>query len=111
MTRLQKTTVAPTQESNPDPCPDAMHSLELRLAEYLTEPQVDLVRRAYRVGAAAHDGQIRKSGEAYITHPVAVATILAELRLDAETLSAAIRPNFGRTCGRRWSSSARLVTS
>ncbi len=90
MTRLQKTTVAPTRESNPDPCPDAMHALEQRLAEYLGESQVAMVRRAYAVGAAAHDGQIRKSGEAYITHPVAVATILAELRLDAETLSAAI---------------------
>ena len=90
MTRLLKTTVATTHETNPDPCPDAMQALEAKLVDYLAEPQVDMVRRAYRVGAVAHDGQIRKSGEAYITHPVAVAMILAELRLDAETLSAAI---------------------
>jgi guanosine-3',5'-bis(diphosphate) 3'-pyrophosphohydrolase len=74
----------------PDPCPDAVLALEKRLADYLPPDQVRQVRRAYEVGARAHEGQTRKSGEAYITHPVAVAGILAELRLDAETLCAAI---------------------
>jgi guanosine-3',5'-bis(diphosphate) 3'-pyrophosphohydrolase len=74
----------------PDPCPDAVDALEKRLKDYLPAEQVLLVRRAYEVGARAHEGQTRKSGEAYITHPVAVAGILAELRLDAETLCAAI---------------------
>ena len=90
MTRLLKTTIATTHQANPDPCPGVIQALELRLADYLTEAQIALVHRAYLVGAAAHDGQIRKTGEAYITHPVAVAMILAELRLDAETLAAAI---------------------
>ena len=45
---------------------------------------------AYELGAQAHTGQARKSGEPYITHPVAVATILAELGLDDITLAAAI---------------------
>jgi GTP pyrophosphokinase len=49
-----------------------------------------LVERAYDVAAAAHAGVARKSGEPYITHPVAVATILAEMQLDAETLAAAL---------------------
>ncbi len=40
--------------------------------------------------AAAHEGQQRHSGEPYISHPVAVATILAELKLDAQTLMAAL---------------------
>ncbi|WP_290885516.1 bifunctional (p)ppGpp synthetase/guanosine-3',5'-bis(diphosphate) 3'-pyrophosphohydrolase [Arenimonas sp.] len=74
----------------PDPCPDAVLALEKRLADYLPPDQVRQVRRAYEIGARAHEGQTRKSGEAYITHPVAVAGILAELRLDAETLCAAI---------------------
>ncbi len=74
----------------PDPCPEAVSALERRLADYLPPDQVKLVRRAYEMGARAHEGQTRKSGEAYITHPVAVAGILAELRLDAETLCAAI---------------------
>jgi GTP pyrophosphokinase len=49
-----------------------------------------LVTRAYGVAAEAHGGVTRKSGEPYITHPVAVATILAEMQLDAETLAAAL---------------------
>ncbi|TNJ33793.1 RelA/SpoT family protein [Arenimonas terrae] len=74
----------------PDPCPEAVSALERRLADYLPPDQVKQVRRAYEMGARAHEGQTRRSGEAYITHPVAVAGILAELRLDAETLCAAI---------------------
>jgi guanosine-3',5'-bis(diphosphate) 3'-pyrophosphohydrolase len=74
----------------PDPCPEAVEELLVRLRDYLPPPQVAKVRQAYEVGARAHEGQTRKSGEAYITHPIAVAAILAELRMDAETLCAAI---------------------
>jgi GTP pyrophosphokinase len=49
-----------------------------------------LVTRAYQVAAEAHDGQVRRSGDPYIVHPVAVATILAELGLDGITLAAAL---------------------
>ncbi|NUS71916.1 MAG: bifunctional (p)ppGpp synthetase/guanosine-3',5'-bis(diphosphate) 3'-pyrophosphohydrolase [Corynebacteriales bacterium] len=49
-----------------------------------------LIRHAYRVADQAHSGQMRKSGEPYITHPLAVATILAQLGLDATTLTAAL---------------------
>jgi hypothetical protein len=78
------------QHPSPDPCPEEVRALELRLSDYLAPELVAKVRRAYEIGAAAHAGQLRKSGEAYITHPVAVAGILADLRLDAETLCAAI---------------------
>ncbi|MDY0022615.1 HD domain-containing protein, partial [Arenimonas caeni] len=88
MSSFSKPTLA--QTPCPDPCPDAVRALELKLSEYLPPDQVASVRRAYEVGARAHEGQLRKSGEAYITHPVAVAGLLAELRLDAETLCAAI---------------------
>lgn len=64
-------------------------ALQDRLS-YLSADQLERVVRAYRVGAHAHAGQARKSGEPYITHPVAVAGILAELGLDAETIIAAI---------------------
>ena len=57
---------------------------------HLSEPQIERVLRAFHVGAQAHEGQTRKSGEPYITHPVAVAGILAELGMDAETIIAAI---------------------
>ncbi|HVQ32471.1 MAG TPA: HD domain-containing protein, partial [Lysobacter sp.] len=61
-----------------------------KAAGYLPPDQLVLLRKAWSVGAAAHVGQTRKSGEPYITHPVAVATVLAEERLDVETLIAAI---------------------
>ncbi len=48
------------------------------------------LERAFAAAYAAHDGQLRKSGEAYITHPVAVAEILADLGLDAATIIAAL---------------------
>ena len=59
-------------------------------AAYLPADQLRLLRRAWAVGAAAHEGQTRKSGEPYITHPVAVAGVLAEQKVDVETLVAAV---------------------
>jgi len=69
--------------------PANVQALEKRLA-YLPAEQIALVRRAYLIGADAHAGQTRKSGEPYITHPVAVAGILADLGMDVETIVAAI---------------------
>jgi guanosine-3',5'-bis(diphosphate) 3'-pyrophosphohydrolase len=75
---------------DPDPCPDDVAQLALRLKPYLAPEQIDRVRRAYLIGAAAHHGQTRKSGEPYITHPIAVATLLADMGMDVETICAAI---------------------
>jgi guanosine-3',5'-bis(diphosphate) 3'-pyrophosphohydrolase len=72
-----------------DAVPDYVRELELA-ADYLPEEQRRQLRRAWAVGAAAHAGQSRRSGEPYITHPVAVAAALAEQRVDVETLIAAI---------------------
>ncbi|MBM6546332.1 bifunctional (p)ppGpp synthetase/guanosine-3',5'-bis(diphosphate) 3'-pyrophosphohydrolase [Janibacter sp. YIM B02568] len=57
-----------------------------------THPKADLsvIEQAYRVAERAHEGQRRKSGDPYITHPVAVATILAELGMTPVTLAAAL---------------------
>ncbi|WP_202867366.1 RelA/SpoT family protein [Kribbella pittospori] len=57
-----------------------------------THPKADLgmIERAYRTAEKYHTGQMRKSGDAYITHPLAVATILAELGMTAPTLCAAL---------------------
>ncbi len=60
------------------------------VGSYLPTDQVDRVRAAAEFGASAHEGQKRLSGEPYIAHPVATAAILADLRLDADTLIAAI---------------------
>jgi RelA/SpoT family (p)ppGpp synthetase len=61
-----------------------------KLETYLPPAQIERVREAYGFGAERHQGQKRVSGEPYITHPVAVADILADLRLDGDTLVAAI---------------------
>ncbi|WP_024891353.1 RelA/SpoT family protein [Luteimonas huabeiensis] len=72
-----------------DAVPEYMRALE-RATSYLSEDQRQVLRRAWAVGAQAHAGQTRKSGEPYITHPVAVAGVLAEQKVDLETLVAAI---------------------
>ena len=60
------------------------------LKSYLPSEHIEQITRAYAFGADAHDGQTRKSGEPYITHPVAVAQELAEMHLDAQAITAAI---------------------
>ena len=60
------------------------------LETYLEPQQVEEVYRAYQLGARAHEGQSRVSGEPYISHPVEVALILSEMRMDANCIIAAI---------------------
>jgi len=61
-----------------------------KIEAYLPPDQVERVREAYEYAETAHAGQKRHSGEAYITHPIAVADILADLHMDGATLTAAI---------------------
>ena len=58
--------------------------------DYLPNSHRDVIVAAYEFGANAHDGQKRLSGEPYISHPVAVASILADLHLDSQSIAAAI---------------------
>ncbi len=60
------------------------------LGNYLPPPDVALVERAFQFSDSAHRGQFRKSGEPYITHPLAVASILSQWRIDAQGLAAAL---------------------
>ncbi|GLX78376.1 guanosine-3',5'-bis(diphosphate) 3'-pyrophosphohydrolase [Thalassotalea insulae] len=64
--------------------------LKAHVSSYLSKVQIDLLRQAYIVARDAHEGQMRSSGEPYITHPVAVALNLAKMHLDHETLMAAL---------------------
>ena len=64
--------------------------LSARLQEYLSPEAVAEVERAFRYAEAAHEGQMRKTGHPYITHPTAVAHILAGMRMDPQTLMAAL---------------------
>ena len=60
------------------------------LEGYLSKEEVGLVKKAHRIADRAHSGQFRKSGEPYISHPLSVALILAELKLDYLCIVAAI---------------------
>ncbi|MHB1284298.1 MAG: RelA/SpoT family protein, partial [Metallibacterium scheffleri] len=82
--------VAPANDTLSSELPEYVLALARRLTDYLAPGQIERVMAAFRRGAEAHRGQTRASGEPYITHPVAVAAILADLRLDAETMIAAI---------------------
>lgn len=65
-------------------------SLNRIIQGYLPAEQIELVKHAYVVARDAHEGVTRSSGEPYITHPVAVASILAEMKLDHEAVMAAL---------------------
>ncbi len=68
----------------------SIDSLAERLSTYLGQDQVNLVRRAFYYAEQAHDGQRRRSGEPYVTHPLAVASILADMHMDHQSLMAAM---------------------
>ena len=85
--------------------------IQRQVESYLKEPDLDLLRRAYVFSAKEHKGQTRSSGEPYLVHPLSVASILADLRLDMtcvvagllhdvleDTLTTreALEENFGR---------------
>jgi GTP pyrophosphokinase len=67
-----------------------LDELLAEVAGYDIEVDRDLIARAFRWAANAHEGQQRRSGEPFILHPVGVAKICAELRLDEQTLAAAL---------------------
>ncbi|MDM7859201.1 bifunctional GTP diphosphokinase/guanosine-3',5'-bis pyrophosphate 3'-pyrophosphohydrolase [Alteromonas sp. ASW11-36] len=64
--------------------------LQAKLSQYLPDEQIEVVRESFVVARNAHDGQMRSSGDPYITHPVAVAGILADMHMDHETIMAAL---------------------
>src|SRR3954462_11151506 len=72
--------------SLPGPGPEEL----TQVLGYLKREDVEKIERAYEMARAAHSGQYRASGEPYITHPLAVAKILAEWHLDAQALIAAL---------------------
>ena len=65
-------------------------SLADDLSSYLGKDQINNVRRAYYYAEQAHEGQLRHTGDAYVTHPLAVASILSEMHMDHQSLMAAM---------------------
>ena len=68
----------------------SINNLTRRLRSYLTAEQVESVRSAYYFAERAHRSQTRRSGEPYITHPLAVAHILTDMHIDHQSLMAAL---------------------
>lgn len=67
-----------------------IETLTNKLTSYLDDSQIRLVRDAYDYAAIAHTGQTRRTGEPYVTHPLAVADILADMHMDHQSLAAAM---------------------
>ena len=82
--------LAETAQQDAVAAPATIESLAALLNEYLPQSQTDQVVAAYNYAAEAHRGQGRRTGHAYITHPLAVANILAEMRMDRQTVMAAL---------------------
>jgi len=61
-----------------------------KIAEYVPEADLDIVKRAYIYSARVHEGQVRLSGEPYLSHPLEVAGILTDMKLDPESIAAGL---------------------
>src|SRR5690606_18426337 len=72
------------------PSAQSIDTLSDSLATSLSADQVEQVRRAYVYAEQAHLGQCRRTGEPYVTHPLAVAGILADMHMDHQSLMAAM---------------------
>jgi GTP pyrophosphokinase/guanosine-3',5'-bis(diphosphate) 3'-pyrophosphohydrolase len=91
----------PVSRAQPEPTPAEAASFDAlvqRLA-YLPKADIKRIREAYKFADEAHLGQFRASGEPYITHPIAVAGICAEWRLDAQAIMAALMHDAMEDCG------------
>ncbi|MCK5434677.1 MAG: bifunctional (p)ppGpp synthetase/guanosine-3',5'-bis(diphosphate) 3'-pyrophosphohydrolase, partial [Dehalococcoidales bacterium] len=73
--------------------------LEERAQQYLPPEKMAVVEDAYKFAMKAHQGQVRKSGEPYLEHPLQTALTLAELQLDASSLAAALLHDVPENCG------------
>jgi len=89
MKKSVKTDLQPPKDNLPTP-EGEYSNLVKKLKPYTTDSDLETVERAYYFASKAHSNQKRKSGEAYITHPLAVAAILAGLKLDIASIVAAI---------------------
>ena len=103
MSAVVKTQSEPPRSLQPSPA--ALNAAAASFAaltdrlDYLGPDDIEQVRRAYRFADEAHLGQLRNSGEPYITHPIAVAAQCAEWKLDAQALMAALLHDAIEDCG------------
>ena len=70
-----------------------------QVSDYLPENATNLIRDAYHFAERCHEGQLRKSGEPYIAHPLEIALYLSDLRLDEQTIAASLLHDVVEDCG------------
>ncbi|MCL2756695.1 MAG: bifunctional (p)ppGpp synthetase/guanosine-3',5'-bis(diphosphate) 3'-pyrophosphohydrolase [Coriobacteriia bacterium] len=70
--------------------PEILARILIQAHTYMGETEIELLEKAYLFAASAHEGQMRKTGEPFINHPLQVALILIELRMDVDTVVAAL---------------------
>jgi len=105
MSAVAKTKPSSSPDGAHRPTPASLNAAAASFAaltaklDYLDAEDTELVRRAYRFADEAHLGQLRNSGEPYITHPIAVAAQCAEWKLDAQALMAALLHDAIEDCG------------
>ncbi|HKS91160.1 MAG TPA: bifunctional (p)ppGpp synthetase/guanosine-3',5'-bis(diphosphate) 3'-pyrophosphohydrolase [Tepidiformaceae bacterium] len=85
--------------AEPVPAGISIDSLLARASEYLPDDRLDLVRDAFAFAAECHEGQTRRTGDPYITHPIAVTELVAGLELDQHALAAALLHDVQEDCG------------
>jgi guanosine-3',5'-bis(diphosphate) 3'-pyrophosphohydrolase len=76
-----------------------LHQLLELTRAYLSSDKLAVVRQAYEFALKAHEGQLRRSGEPYLQHPLETAAILADLKLDASSIAAALLHDVPEDCG------------
>ncbi len=92
------TSVARTPESRRSRRAEPVDTLLAKAGSYLPEDKIAIIAEAYRFAEHAHDGQTRLSGEPFIQHPLETALFLADLRLDANALAAALLHDVIEDC-------------
>ena len=75
-----------------------VEDLMVKASEYLPPDKMSSIEEAYRFAEAAHEGQVRKSGEPFIEHPLNTALYLADLKLDSTALTAALLHDVMEDC-------------
>lgn len=78
---------------------ESIDALSKKLNDYLNSKQVEQIYKAYEFANNAHSGQFRKSGDPYVSHPIAVANILSSFQMDEDSLSAAMLHDVIEDCG------------
>jgi GTP diphosphokinase / guanosine-3',5'-bis(diphosphate) 3'-diphosphatase len=82
--------LAPRHMATPPPQGSTLQDLLAETSQYLTPQDMERIERAYDLAKEAHMGTRRRSGEAYIQHPLEVALLLADMRIDADGITAAV---------------------